>query len=65
MSLSTNLDFLSGALAAASYDNVNIVSKDQGIYIKEMTSENMGLNWFFQYTFSLNVVSEIDNSNIF
>jgi len=28
MSLSTNLDFLSGALAAASYDNVNIVSKD-------------------------------------
>ena len=37
----------------------------QGNYIQEMTSEQRGLNWFFYYTFSLKVVSEIDSSNNF
>ena len=33
--------------------------------LKEMTSEQRGLNWFFWYTFSLYVISELNNSNNF
>ena len=37
----------------------------QGNYIQELTSELRGFIWFFHYTFSYKVVSEIDSSNNF
>ena len=37
----------------------------QGNYMKELTLQCRGLIWFFRYTFSHKVLSEIDHSNSF